>query len=229
MRILLDDLTGRAGTEAGDDDLAALYGVPGDAASWLRVNFVATLDGAATGGDGRSGSINTEADHRVFALLRELADALVVGAGTLRVEGYRPAEKPIVVVSRRGDVPERLRDAAPGSVLMATWPGAEGLPRARSVLGPEHVVVTGESEVDLRELRQVLLGRGMGSLLCEGGPHLFWSLLAAGVVDEVDLTLSPLLVADGGPRITAGGPLEVPLTPKLLLEEEGSVLGRWLR
>ena len=56
--------------------------------AWLRVNFVSTLDGAVSGADGRSGSINTPADHRVFRVLRELADAVVVGAGTVRAEGY---------------------------------------------------------------------------------------------------------------------------------------------
>ena len=68
--------------------------------------MVSTVDGAATGETGKSGSINNEPDHRVFHLLRELCDVVVVGAGTLRTEGYVPLGKPLVVVTRSGLVPE---------------------------------------------------------------------------------------------------------------------------
>ena len=74
---------------------------------WLRANMVTTLDGAAAGESGTSGSINNAVDKRIFDLLRELADAVLVGAGTARIEGYRPADLPTVVVSRSGRVPER--------------------------------------------------------------------------------------------------------------------------
>ncbi len=91
-----------------------LYAAPRQ--PWLRVNMVTTLDGAATGESGTSGSINNAADKRVFDTLRGLADAVIVGAGTARIERYRPAAVPIVVVSRSGDVPPTLRgaDARPG-------------------------------------------------------------------------------------------------------------------
>lgn len=225
VRILLDELTERAGAVADDAELAALYAAPDE--SWLRMNFVATIDGAATGSDGRSGSINNAVDKRVFDLLRELADVVVVGAGTLRSEGYRPLDKPLVVVSRRGEVPERLRDGRPGQVLMATWAGAEQLDEARKVLGEEHVLVLGDQDVDLARLRPLLGERGLRQVLSEGGPHLFHSLLDAGCVDELDLTWVPLLVGGGGLRALEGSALEVALTPQLLLEEDGTVLGRW--
>lgn len=229
MRILLDDLTGSVplGDELAEEDLAAAYAPPAGADSWLRVNFVSTVDGAATGADGRTGSINTAADHRVFALLRRISDAVVVGAGTLREEGYGVTDRPLIAVSRRADVPEKLRDAPTGSVLLATWAGADCLDQARSILGADQVLVTGERQMDLAAMRAQLVDRGLRRLLSEGGPHLFHSLLEAGVVDEVDLTVAPLLVAGGGPRITAGEGLEVPLAPKLLLEEDGTLLGRW--
>ena len=75
----------------------------------LRLNFVATLDGAATGADGLSGSINSAADHRGFAAMRRAADVLLVGAGTVRAEEYGPARTPMVVVSRSGRRPETVR------------------------------------------------------------------------------------------------------------------------
>ena len=104
---------------------------------WLRVNMVSTVDGSATGSSGRSGSINNaRPTSRVFHLLRAMADAIVVGAGTARAEGYGPTDRPIVLVSRSGGVPELLRGAEPGAVLMATVSAAEHLePRRASCSG----------------------------------------------------------------------------------------------
>ena len=225
MRILLDETEGRSGDVTSDDELAALYATP--EGSWLRMNFVATVDGAATGGDGRSGSINNPVDKRVFHLLRRLSDAIVVGAGTMRQEGYRPTDRPLVIVSRRGDVPDRLRGAEPGQVLLATWEGAEGLAEARELLGKEHVLVLGEHGVDLTQLRPQLAERGLHQLLSEGGPHLFHSMVEAGLVDELDLTWVPMLVAGSGVRALEGAGVEIPLVPQVLLEEDGTLLGRW--
>ena len=208
-----------------DEDLAALYAVP--ATPWLRINMVSTVDGSATGGSGLTGSINNPADKRVFHLLRRLADAIVVGAGTARAEGYRPADRPIVLVSRRADVPETLRGAEPGRVLMATVSQAERLDAARAALGEENVLVLGSHRVDLAELRTRLVARGWTQLLSEGGPHLLRDLVDQGVADELDATFVPRLVAGLHPRIADGPPLDVPLDLRVLLEEDGTLLGRW--
>jgi riboflavin biosynthesis pyrimidine reductase len=186
------------------------------------------VDGAATGDSGRSGSINNAADKRVFDTLRRLCDCVVVGAGTARTEGYHDVTKPLVLVSRRGAVPERLRGAPAGSVLMATCSGAEHLDETRELLGDDNVLVLGEDHVDLPRLKQELAGRGFTSILGEGGPHLLRDLLAAGVVDELCLTVVPRLLAGGAPRITDGPPVDVPLRLALLLEEDGTLLSRWL-
>lgn len=220
MRVLV-------GPGAGEQvDLDAVYAAPAD--PWLRVNMVGTVDGAATGESGRSGSINNDADHVVFEHLRSTADAVLVGAGTARAEGYGPADRPIVVVSRRGDVPERLRGAPAGSVLLATCSTADGLGEARELLGADHVLVLGSHRVDLAGLRQSLVGRGWTRLLAEGGPHLLRDLLAAGVADELCTTTVPLLIAGTHPRITDGPPIDVPLRLHTLLEHEGTLLARWL-
>lgn len=208
------------------DDLAELYAVP--RTPWLRVNMVTTVDGAATGESGRSGSINNAADKPVFDELRRSADAIVVGAGTARTEGYRPTTTPIVVVSRRGDVPETLRDAPPGSVLMATCGTAEHLDEARAILGDHHVLVLGSHRVDLPLLKQVLADRGWTEVLSEGGPHLLRDLLASGAADEVCATVVPRMVAAEHPRITQGAPIDVPLDLHTLVEVEGTLLVRWL-
>jgi riboflavin biosynthesis pyrimidine reductase len=207
------------------EDLAALYAAPRQ--PWLRVNMITTLDGAATGESGTSGSINNKPDKRVFDTLRGLADAIIVGAGTARIEGYRPAAVPIVVVSRSGDVPPSLRGVEPGRVLLATCTTAPHLDEAREVLGAEHVLTLGSHRVDLVELREMLVARGWRDLLSEGGPHLLHDMLAQGVADELTATVVPRLVGGLTPRIVEGPHLDVPLDLRLLLEEDGTLLGRW--
>ena len=209
-----------------DEELAELYAAP--ASPWLRVNMVSTVDGSATGDSGRSGSINNAADKRVFDTLRRWADVIVVGAGTARAEGYGLARSPIVLVSRRADVPEKLRGAEPGQVLMATCAHAEHLDEARELLGSDHVLVLGSHRVDLAELRARLVDKGWTHILSEGGPHLLHNLVAQEVADELTCTFVPRLVAGTHPRITDGPGLDVPLTLHSLLEEDGTLLGRWL-
>ena len=206
-------------------DLTTLYAAPRP--SWLRVNMVTTVDGAAAGEGGRSGSINNQVDKVVFDHLRETADVIVVGAGTARAEQYGAADRPIVVVSRRAEVPETLRAAPAGSVLMATCSSAEGLASARSLLGEESVLVLGSHRVDLAALRSALAERGWTHVLAEGGPHLLHALVTGGVADELCLTIVPLLVAGEHPRMMQGPPVGVPLRPTLLLESQGTLLGRW--
>lgn len=212
--------------EQSDDDLDALYAPP--AGPWLRVNMVSTVDGAATGPDGKSGGINNAADKRVFDTLRRLCDVVVVGAGTAREEGYRDIGKPLVLVSRSAQVPPQLRDQEPGSVLVATCAVADHLDEARLALGAENVLVLGQHRVDLRSLKATLAERGWTSQLSEGGPHLLHDLLAEGVVDELDLTVVPRLLGGEHPRIVDGAPLDVPLELALLLADGGTLLGRWL-
>ena len=233
MRVLLNGLDKLDQREGGldrrdgpsDEELAELYAAP--QLPWLRVNMVSTIDGSATGSSGRSGSINNEADGRVFHLLRAMADAIVVGAGTARAEGYRPTDRPIVLVSRSGSVPELLRGAEPGAVLMASVSTAEHLAEARELLGPDHVLVLGSHRVSLLELREHLVARHWTNLLSEGGPHLLRDLVDEGVADELTATFVPRLVAGQHPRITAGPPIDVPLSLRLLLEDDGTLLARW--
>src|SRR5689334_19846839 len=162
-----------------DGDLRDVYAAP--RTPWLRVNMVSTVDGAATGESGLTASINNEADQVVFSLLRELADVVVIGAGTARVEGYPPLAKPTVVVSRSGNVPPTMRGASRGRVLLATVSVAPGLEGARQLLGDDNVLVLGSHRVDLAQLKQALVDRGHGDILCEGGPHLLRDLLDQGV------------------------------------------------
>ena len=223
MRILTDELGGATGDA---EDLEALYRPP--SLPWLRVNMVSTLDGAANGDSGKSGSINNDADKRVFRALREQADAIIVGAGTARTERYRVAAVPLVVVSHRGLVPEQLRDAPTGKVLLVTCAASLGLEECRATLGADQVIVAGDSLVDLAAMRSALVERGFRNLLSEGGPHLLHDMLDAGVVDELDLTWVPRIIGGTHPRILEGASVDVAMRLGLLLEEDGTLIGRWL-
>lgn len=210
------------------DDAALREAYAPLAEPWLRVNFVSTLDGAITGADGSSKSINNEADHRVFMALRRQADCLVVGAGTVRDEGYQHPTLPLVLVSRSGEVPPTLRDAPRGSVLMATVASAPALDETRQLLGDDLVLVMGEDEVDFVALKEALAGRGWTNQLSEGGPQLFGAMAAAGVVDELCLTVVPRLVGGDHLRAMTGPDLDVGLRLHTLLEDGGTLLGRWV-
>jgi len=226
-----------------DEDLASLYE---HRAGRVRANFVATVDGGATGDDGRSGTINDEADLRVFEVLRAVADVVLVGAGTARTEGYGPVrvaehlrplraarglapEPELAVVTRSGLLGERLL-GADRPPLVVTSAACLHLEELRDRLGPERVVVHGEHEVDLAAALAALHERGLGRVLTEGGPHLFGGLLTAGLVDELCLTTSPRLVGGHPPRITAAHEWFDPpraATLEHVLVEGSTVLTRW--
>ena len=243
MRSLLPEPSG----PLDDDQLAARYAVPATGGRpHLRLNFVASADGAATV-RGLSSGLQTPGDNRVFALLRDLADVVLVGAGTIRLEGYgalRPgpdrrrrrqahgrAELPVLaVVSRRLDLDPAaaLFTAAPVRTVVITHEASP--PGARAALAEvADVVVAGGSAVDLPAALAALADRGLPRILCEGGPHLFGSLLAARCVDELCLTVTPMLAGPGAGRIVAGPPLPAPAPVRLahLLEEDGALFGRY--
>ena len=250
MRLLMADLPAVTGFELDrpldDASLAAVYVVQPRAGTWVRANFATSLDGAITGPDGRSGSVNTAADHVVFELLRAVSDVVVVGAGTLRSEGYTAlsvADRwqatrsglgladalPLVCVSNSGAVPPRLRDTPRGTGLMATHNGSHGLAESRAVLGDEQVIVCGDDAVDDVRLVTMLADRGWDRILTEGGPHLASSMVAAGVLDEVCLSLTPVVVGGDGPRMTTAAATVTGYVPRVMVEEDGTVMGRWFR
>ena len=187
-------------TLVGEGTVADLYAWP--EAPWLRVNMVSTVDGAAQGADGRSGSINNAVDRVVFDALRVDADVVVVGAGTVRTEGYGPLGMPFVVV---------------GSSLP---PQLEGHPDVRLHRGGDAAA--------LRRLVDGLRAEGLRRILSEGGPTLLSGLLQAEVVDELCCTITPRIVGGSGRRIVSGPPVDVPLTLSSLVEADGTLLARWL-
>lgn len=187
---------------------------------WLGLNFVAAVDGAVTIA-GRSGPLGGQGDRAMFRALRDHSDAVLVGAGTARVENYGPtspraasvradrgqAPRPaMVVVTRSGDLDhlDRLWADPDMQVLVAAG-SALGRDRATALTGhgAEVVVTDGPAGgADLDETVDLLRDRGLGRILCEGGPHLAADLLAAGLVTDMFTTVSPLVVGGTDTMVT---------------------------
>ncbi|MDR7280936.1 pyrimidine reductase family protein [Catenuloplanes atrovinosus] len=232
---------------AGGDpvDLTAAYAM--DRPS-LRVNFVASADGAATL-DGRSGGLGNANDQHILGLLRRLADVLVVGAGTLRAEGYGPLVLGGTAVAWRRDhgmpdhprlavVSARLHGLGPEHPSFAGAPvrplvvtvGAAPEDRRRALADVADVLICGDDELDAAALPEMLAARGLPGVLCEGGPTLFGALVAADRVDELCLTLSPWLAGAGASRIVAGPPaVPRPLTLRHVLTDDELLFLRYAR
>jgi riboflavin-specific deaminase-like protein len=230
-----------------ENDLIQAYAAHRDRPT-IRVNFVESLDGAVEV-DGHSRGLSDEADQHVLGLLRAQADAVLVGAGTMRHEGYGPvkvrpsrqqmrrdqglSEQPtLVVVSSALDLDpaERVFAEAPVRPVVLTHAGAD--PDRRAALAPvADVVVCGESVVDLAVAQAELTRRGLVAVLCEGGPHLFGALLAADLVDELCLTMSAKLTGPGSGRIVAGPVRAAPLDMRLvhLISAGETLLTRYAR
>ncbi|KUN22057.1 diaminohydroxyphosphoribosylaminopyrimidine reductase [Streptomyces antibioticus] len=238
-------------------ELAAAYAYPEPVtdpaaapAPWLRANMVSTLDGAAQH-DGKSQPISTAADMRIFGTLRGLADVVVVGAETVRQEGYRPARA-------RAEFAEAREAAGQGpapaiAIVSASLDLDFSLPLFTSPLTPTliltgaaaapdrvataekagaRVVVAGDGVgVEPARAVQALADLGFTRLLTEGGPRLLGQFVAAGVLDELCLTVAPMLTAGDAQRIAGGPSVAVPQRFALvsLLEEEGFLFSRYQR
>jgi riboflavin-specific deaminase-like protein len=209
----------------------------------VGMNFVATLDGRATI-EGRSGTIGSAADTAMLAGLRTRFDAVMIGAGTMRVERYgRAIRKPetrkereqeglapeplMVLVSGRLDLPwDAPLFESGGEVLIFTSSETEPPETASPVELVRH-----PGAVNLTEaLRYLRCERGIRALLSEGGPHLHEQMQADGLVDDLFLTIAPKLSGGEAPRILEG-PLPAIVEHELrwLLEEDGELFARYRR
>ncbi len=223
-----------------DDALAARYAYPSEpVAPFVRVNFVSSADGAVSVG-GLSEGLGSNVDQRVFGMLRQLADVVLVGAGTVRAEDYRGARRrtrgaatppPIAVVTGSADLDPESRlftDTAVPPIVLTT----ESAPRdrrARLAAAGGDVVVLDRLTPDA--LLVELARRDLHRVLCEGGPSLFGSLIAADAVDELCLTVAPLLVGGEAGRISRGPAGSTPRPFALVgaLQADGVLLLRYRR
>jgi riboflavin biosynthesis pyrimidine reductase len=235
------------GGPLSDVDLVAAY-APDRSRPSVRANFVTSLDGAVHV-DGYSKGLSGDADRAVFSILRRHADAVLVGAGTLRQEGYHAlrltqensawrvaqslsAQPTLVIVSASLDLDpgHDSLTGAPVRPIVFTHGGAD--PGRREALERvADVLVLGGSEVDLTAGLAELRRRGLAQILCEGGPKLFGDLVAADLVDELCLTISPVLAGPGPDRIIGGSAMAAPrgMRPIQIIEADGALLTRYGR
>jgi riboflavin-specific deaminase-like protein len=233
------------------DDLYAglvLRGSVGERAS-VSLGMVTSVDGAVAV-DGSSGALGGEADRRAFLRLRDACDAIVVGAGTARAEDYGPPR-----AAEQRAAARRARGLAAAPQLLVVTGSLELDPRARLFTAerdpgvPRPIVVThgaapeegrrrlaevadvvtfGATRVDLGALLVWCRSRGLDRVLCEGGPRLNGTFAAAGLVDEVFVTIAPVLAGGEAGRIVAGPPLgPLPLELAELHEHDGELVLRY--
>jgi riboflavin-specific deaminase-like protein len=194
---------------------------------YLVTNFALTLDGHATIG-GRSGPIGSEADTEMLVGLRTRADAVMIGAGTMRAERYGPiSDALLVIVSGRLDLPwdAPLFTDPSGRALLVTAADTDPPETAAEV-----EVLRQPDGVDFPALlRHLRSERGVGALLCEGGPRLHAQLIDAGLVDELFVTHAPKLAGGAGPGLVTGlSESQRPLELAWLLEHDGELFARYL-
>ena len=213
---------------------------------YVFVNMVASVDGA-TVVEGVTEQLGSSGDRHVFFLLRSLADAILVGAETVRAEGYGPARvrEAFRAGRERRRQPPAPRIAVVTRSLELDWAAALFTDSRPFVLAPRDadqqrlaqarqvadVITTGGAALDLPAALRELAAHGVAALLCEGGPTLNAALLHEGLVDELCLTIAPKLVgAGGGQRII--GPAALPQVVGLqlahVLEEDGNLFLRYL-
>jgi riboflavin biosynthesis pyrimidine reductase len=195
----------------------------------VRLNMIASVDGATTMA-GVAGGLGSPADRALFALFRQLADVVLVAAGTVRAEGYRPSSVPIAVVSRScrfdWEAPFFTAPKARPIVVTVADAPAERVARAAELA---EVVVAGDHDVDLEVALTALQSMGHRTVLSEGGPTMNAQLVAAGLLDELCLTVSPRMIGGDAKRILAG-PVLTPATELRLhtiCEEDGFLFLRY--
>ncbi|MEU6710323.1 pyrimidine reductase family protein [Nonomuraea sp. NPDC046802] len=224
-------------------DIVQAYAYP-ESRTWLRLNMVASADGAAWL-KGRSGGLSSPGDRRIFQTLRGLADVIVAGAATVRKEGYgpvkpreswaeiragRPEVPPIAVITRSlgFDLDDELFTDATSRTIVITCESAPH-ERRKEAAKRADLIVAGEEGVDMHQAVAALHDRGLTRILCEGGPRVNAQLSACGLVDELCQSISPMLVGGGAARILNGEPAQVGLHLSQVLEEDGVLFCRYTK
>lgn len=232
------------------DAVAGDHRPPPPGRPWLMTNMIASADGA-TAVEGRSGALGGPADRLLFRALRSVSDAIVVGAGTARAERYGPPQPG----TARMQAGRAARGQSPRPLLVVVTASLDLEPSLRLFEDPEHrplivtagraaperraalrglaeVVDAGDDRVEPDALAALLGRRGIGVALCEGGPSLNGQLIAAGLLDEWNLTVAPLLVSGESARAAHGPPPLAPPGPMTLgrvLLADDLLFCRWVR
>lgn len=198
------------------------------ARSWVRINMISSLNGSAVGEDGTSESLSNRVDRHILGVIRRAADVVVVGARTVRREGYLgPSESRLAIVTLSGDLTgHRLRDSSTPPIILC--PPAARARVDEQLAGIPHQVETLSGEaLDAREIVRILASQGLTSIVCEGGPTLAAAFLDDGLVDELCLTTSPKLRSPGVPLLARLGTAPRVTLTQMLVDSESTLYARW--
>lgn len=211
--------------------LEELYAVP--APHWLRLNLIASVNGSAVGVDGTSESLTNRCDRMILGAIRRLADVVLVGAASVRAEGFHlPRTAPLAVLTGSGRLGSlaAVGEIAPGRLLVLCPRSAADA--ATASIGDhqaEIVVLPDEGgRVRVDSVVSELARRGLHRIVGEGGPSLAGQLLDAGLVDEICLSTGPVVTGTVLPLFGAGAITERRLElSQLLLDEQSGLYARW--
>jgi riboflavin biosynthesis pyrimidine reductase len=247
------ELTTLGPTDSIDDGrLADLYDYPEDLQScWVRGNMIASLDGGATD-DGKAGGLAGAGDRALFKLMRHAADVILVGAATVRIENYSGAQlsvaarqerqrrgqaevPPIAVITRSGNIDPSARlftrTEVPPLILTTSRFHDDTHRRLGSVA--EVIDASGQvpDSVDAATVLKLLADRGLYRVLTEGGPLFLGTLIEDGLLDELCLTIAPIMVGGGAKRIVSGlGNVHAKMRrAHLLTDDDGYLYSRYVR
>ncbi|HET7018943.1 MAG TPA: pyrimidine reductase family protein [Streptosporangiaceae bacterium] len=230
-------------------ELGEIYAFPDQPGPWVKANMITSVDGAISV-QGRSGGLSGLADKLIFGLLRSLADVIVVGAQTARAERYgqakpsaiwpqlrkgRPAVPPIAVVTKQLtldlDSPLIQGNGGPRTIILTTSQAATD--RVELASKTADVIIAGDHEVSATAIVDRLAELGHRKILVEGGPTLLAQLSAAGLLDELCWTVSPLIEGGGAARMMVSKTSDPPITRdfslRALLEDDGFLLASYIR
>ena len=211
-----------------NDWLADRYALPGT--EWLRLNLVTALGGQLTGPSGTSDDLAAGIDRPLLKVLRGLSDVVLVGASSVRAEGYTlPRRAPLAVATVSGNLsghafPESVE---PGRLIVLCPASAADAVRATVGERATVVEVTGDPVADPALLVAALRDRGLGRITCEGGGGLASRLVATGLVDEFDHSIAPVLTSPGAPSSVGDVPLTTARLAGLVLDDTDRLYARW--
>ena len=213
------------------DRLLDLYRPP--APRWLRLNLITSVSGSAGGSDGTSETLTNPADRRLLGVIRELADVVLIGAESLRREGYLlPSRSRLAVVTGSGDLSgHRLTPDIEAGRMLVLCP-ASAVDAVRASLGEREVEIVVVPDVagrlPITGIVDALHLRGHSSIVCEGGPTLAAQLVDRDLVDEVCLSTSPSIGGSSLPLLAGAdsGTRALELS-QLLLDDSSGLYARW--
>lgn len=209
--------------------LAALYRLPGS--ETLRINLVASVSGSAAGSDDTSETLTNRADRKILGVIRRDSDVVLVGAASVRAEGYQlPRTAPLAIVTSTGDLAGHRLTVDPDRFIPLVLCPATAAEAAHSSLPAAEIIEVPQrlGRMSAIDIVSVLRARGLRRIVCEGGPSLASQMLEAGLVDELCLSTSPTL---GGVSLPLFG--LAPLSTRhlelssLLVDDTSTLYARW--